>query len=179
MDRADTILVRRINGVRWLVRSSFLDTPGFDSLTRIGTDWHPPVRTRKERRRRRWSTLYRSAGDQVFLKYFLPRSRYERLKYLIRPSRASAEWRNARQLERLGVHVPVPLAWGERRGAAGWRQSLLVTEALPGAPTLLQWSESRHGDAEVRSLRQKLARDVAVMHEHGLFHRDLHGDNVL
>lgn len=176
---ADTILVRRINGVRWWVRPSFLGTPGFESLTRIGADWHPEARTRKEWRRKRWSSVYQSGATQVFLKYYLPRSGYERFKYLVRPSRASAEWRNARLLESLGVRVPELLAWGERRGLAGWRQSLLVTEALPDAPTLLEWSECHSRGEDVRALRRRLARNLAMMHEHGLFHRDLHGDNVL
>jgi tRNA A-37 threonylcarbamoyl transferase component Bud32 len=170
---------RKINGVRWTVTPEFLSNPQFDSLTRIDVDWHPPARHERDGRRQRWSSIHRSNGGEVFLKYYLPRSAFERIKYLMRPSRASAEWRNARLLAGLGVRVPELLAWGERRGLRGWRQSLLVTEALTHMPTLLEWSTTHQGGGSFRQLRRTLARSIATMHDNGLFHRDLHGRNIL
>ncbi len=175
----DGLLVQRINGVRWTVTPSFRDSESFRSITRLNDDWRPRGNDERAERRQRWSVVYRTNSAEVFLKHYLPRSAFERIKYLLRPSRASAEWRNARTLERIGVRVPAVLAWGERRGLSGWRQSFLVTEALPGAPTLLEWSRRRHPRAEARALRRTLARAIARMHENGLFHRDLHGHNVL
>lgn len=175
----DDLLVRRVNGVRWTVTPSFFSSPGFAAVSRLGEDWRPRGEDRRAERRQRFSSVFRADGAVVFLKHYLPRSFYERIKYLLRPSRASAEWRNARRLESLGVRVPAPLARGERRGPGGWRRSLLVTEALPAAPTLLEWSRLPRDVDDIRHLRRTLAQGIARMHANGMFHRDLHGDNVL
>lgn len=178
-DTGGPSLVRWVRGVRWHVRPAFFESPEFDALSRLGSDWRPATGGRRERRRQRWSGIYRAGDSEVFLKYYLPRSSYERFKYLLRPSRASAEWRNAWRLESMGIRVPALLAWGERRSLGGWRQSLLVTEALPDAPTLLEWSKRHPGAEQWRGMSRALAHDVALMHRHGLFHRDLHGRNIL
>ncbi len=175
----ERVEVRRIDGVRWHVAAAFAASAGFRSLATLTPDWRPADGGDRADRRQRWSTVLQLPGADVFLKYYLPRSVFERIKYLLRPSRASAEWRNARQLAALGIRVPALLAWGERRGPGGWRQSLLVTESLDGAPTLMAFSRGPASAKAVRTVRRKLAVSVAAMHEHGLFHRDLHGDNVL
>ncbi len=170
---------KHINGVRWQVRDSFVESPAFHSLSSLDKNWLPGYSDKRTRSRSRWSTVYSSQGKDVFLKYYLPRSLFESLKYLFRPSRASAEWRNAGSLKRLGIPVPALLAWGERRTLGWWSQSFLVTESLVDSPTLLEWSESQRVDARSGDLRRAIAGHVALMHQHGLFHRDLHGGNVL
>jgi len=163
--------------MRWLVAPGFVAAAEAGFLAAADRDW----RTGSDRagRRRRWHRLAASPSGEVFLKYYLPRSRLERIKYMLRPSRASAEWRNASRLADAGVGVPALLAIGESRGAGGWCRSILVTESLAGAPTLLEWSRAACASNEARRLGRRLARSIAAMHDHGLFHRDLHGDNVL
>jgi tRNA A-37 threonylcarbamoyl transferase component Bud32 len=170
---------RRINGVSWRFKENFEQSPLFKPLSQRGAGWKPDPNDRRANKRRRWSLVLSKPGDSVFLKYFLPRNPLELIKYLFKPTRASVEWRNTQALASIGVPVPRLVALGERRRLKVWSQSFLVSESLSGAPTLLDWSESHADDPRNLALGRCLAGHVANMHNHGMFHRDLHGDNVL
>ena len=117
-------------------------------------------------------------GD-LFAKFYYPRCWQEHIKYLVKPTRAAAEWRTSRALLAAGVPTPRPLGWGEKRTAGIWRGSVLLMAAVTPRTTLAAHLRE-HGDApETGALVIRTADAVARLHAAGFFHGDLHGANIM
>jgi tRNA A-37 threonylcarbamoyl transferase component Bud32 len=112
-------------------------------------------------------------NETVFVKHHVARSLVERLKYLVLPSRAAAEWSAARALAERGLPVARALAVGERRMAGVFCEAVLVTEAVEDATAL----EEALGPAP--GLLEEAAELIRRMHQAEVDHRDLHGGNLL
>jgi len=86
-----------------------------------------------------------------------------RLRYLFRSSPTQKERRLLEACRRIGIQCPEPIAESTRRGLLGPKLAVLITRALPTgrAPTP----------------REHL-RAVQELAEKGLYHPDLHGDNL-
>ncbi|HNQ87947.1 MAG TPA: lipopolysaccharide kinase InaA family protein [Verrucomicrobiota bacterium] len=116
-----------------------------------------------------------------------PWHKYSRWRYWWRESKASREFRNYGNLERLGIPCAQRVAWGERRDLLGrLRWAFILTEAIPEVVTLPEFFQiqARHPDAGLRrSRRIRVIRQLADMtrriHAAGFFHNDLYGRNVL
>jgi tRNA A-37 threonylcarbamoyl transferase component Bud32 len=133
-------------------------------------------------------TVYRVAiaGRAFFVKHYRITKSPEALKHLVRATSARREWRNALELDRRGVPSIVPIGFGECRRGGLVRDSFFLTEELPGATTLEQFTDEllpAGGAASQRHLRRVLvdavARFCASLHAAGVFHRDLHRGNLL
>lgn len=122
----------------------------------------------------------------VFLKRHRRRHWHDDLKSLFLPSRAFTEWKVLHHLRSLGISVPEPLAYGERRSRGVLRDSCLITEAIDAALPLKsfvpdRWPslvKGRHFAAKCR-FWGLLGRKVAALHERGVYFRDLHDGNIL
>jgi hypothetical protein len=95
---------------------------------------------------------------------------------------AQVEWHWLRQLPELGLPGPLPVAYGCRRRAGFERQSLLLTDAVPGT-SLERWVPDQLGGRLAdRGFRIRLAADVARLvgrlHAARLVHRDLYLSHV-
>ena len=160
------------HGMNWAVDAAFEDTlrevviPNLGSLESAGA---APVKRTLTR------TVHRLefAGRAVFIKHHVVRSIKERLKYLVLPSRAAAEWRTSLGMAARGLPAPRCLALGERRVAGVLREAVLVSEAVDGA---LPFSRALEDD---RTLLSRAARMIRSMHDADVLHRDLHGGNIL
>lgn len=109
--------------------------------------------------------------DGYFVKlYRLPTA--ERLKALFRATKAEREWKGSKRLWEAGVAVPEPLAWG-RDGLLGGA-CVYVAQALQGARAMGELDGE-----ELEGLLPEAARAIKAMHDVGVFHKDLHGGNVL
>lgn len=118
----------------------------------------------QRRRRSHLNAVLQDRTGRYFLKWFFHRGRR---------NPAQLEWRNANQLEALGIPTVEAVGWGRHdsgsfvvlRGADGlqaderWRHGI-------GATTALAWTDA-------------LAVYVARLHEAGLCHRDLNIYHVL
>ena len=117
----------------------------------------------------------------VIVKRYAVRGLSDRLKYVVAPSRALAEWRVGRALAAAGIPTAVPVAMGERRGAF-LSDAALVTREIADALHLNAYVE-RHfrdaGDPRRAALYDELARTVRRMHDARFVHNDLHGGNLL
>ena len=96
-------------------------------------------------------------------------------------SRAQRAHLAAHRLQALGVTTPRPLGYLERGRTPRRYASFCVYEHLAGR-TLLEVAASRGGPGQ-RGARWALLREVADLyarlHQHGIFHADLHAGNLL
>ncbi len=141
------------------------------------------VRIVKDSRVRWAGTLAVEGGISLFIKQFRIVGRWQRYKYLIRPSRAMKEWLISRFLSQKGILTPRALGVLEKRVYGVPTESFLVTEALDPARDLIDFCKDRLSgpdDVEGRDqILRLLATTVRRIHDSGLFHRDLHGGNFL
>jgi serine/threonine protein kinase len=96
-------------------------------------------------------------------------------------SRASRAHLAAHRLRAIGVVVPRPLGFVERARRPRMASSFVVYEYLPGR-TLLEEARrlSRPGHRlERRALFDRVAELYERLHQHGIFHADLHAGNIL
>ena len=130
-------------------------------------------------RRAVWALPDVSGG--VLLKHFRVRG-WEPLLFVVRPSRAAAEYRSAAQLERLGVATPAPLGFGERRRGGMLVEAWSLARLVPDASTLGEalGRAAASGDEEaIARWAASAMRTVAALHRLPVLHRDLHANNLL
>jgi tRNA A-37 threonylcarbamoyl transferase component Bud32 len=125
-----------------------------------------------------------SDGRRYYFKRFLMRSAADRVKHLVRRSRARRAWLGGARMAEQGLHVPPVVCVVEERVYGVVRGSGLVTEAVPGAlplDALLAGGVDGGGLAwqDRRALLGALAREVARLHAAGLVHGDMRHGNIL
>ncbi|HVM59370.1 MAG TPA: lipopolysaccharide kinase InaA family protein [Verrucomicrobiae bacterium] len=115
-------------------------------------------------------------GDRQF--YVKTQSHGQRwwwpLKYFFKAPRGRDEWRLAGRLERFGIPVVPHLAYGERWGRSGLRETTLITEGLAGYLPL-----PKATDLNDSTFQNRLGQLVRQMHEAGVIHEDLNRANLL
>ncbi|MEW6076581.1 MAG: lipopolysaccharide kinase InaA family protein [Thermodesulfobacteriota bacterium] len=103
-----------------------------------------------------------------FLKYSPVQRKKDRLRFLALPWRIGTEWRNLARLRKKGIAAPRRILFGYR-GLFPNLGFFLVTREVPGATI-----DRRNPDQVLA-----LAAFMAGLHERGVFHRDIHPDNIL
>jgi tRNA A-37 threonylcarbamoyl transferase component Bud32 len=124
-------------------------------------------------------------GDRrLYLKRYIKPPWHEQVRLRLRGFGATAEveWHWLRELPGLGLPGPQPVAYGCRRRAGLERQSLLLTDAVPGT-SLERWvPDQLDGRLADRAFKTRLAADlaelVARLHASRLVHRDLYLSHV-
>jgi len=117
-------------------------------------------------------------GDAVYFKQYLCRERSDRLKNLVRPSRAKRALLHSETCKALGFHVAEPCCLAEtyQNGVLTW--CVLVTRAVENAPSLKACLQN--GDrTERRHILDAYASTLAAWHAAGLYHGDLNAGNIL
>ena len=160
--------VRRIKyqGLRWEL------APHFESLLpEVLQQRGEPVKTSSVT----IVTRHRVANREFYVKRYLHERRgLAPLAYFIRDSKSRREWKQAPQFQARGVAVAPHLAHGERWGWYGLRESVLITEGLPGYVSLLAAR-----DATNPEFQSALGRFLRQMHEAGILYLDISAKNVL
>jgi len=120
-----------------------------------------------------------------------PRARnwWRRLVQLLPSSRSRRGWRMGHSLLHRDIATARPLAFLERRLCGLVRDSLLVTEAIPGGADLETFLRqrlaltsglcSREWFVLKQRLNERLARALRQLHERGFIHRDCKAANIL
>lgn len=117
---------------------------------------------------------------QLFYKEFLPRSPLEKIKSLVKGSRATRARKQSEALLNAGFNAPQNLAWGQLSGA----REYLFTRAVPGDGVSL-WIKTilKGKDEECLCERRKFLRELGIfigrLHATGFIHGDLRTSNVL
>ncbi|NIO06265.1 MAG: hypothetical protein GTN74_17165 [Proteobacteria bacterium] len=132
----------------------------------------------------RWvAVLHLEGGGHLYVKKFRIPGQWQKIKYLIRPSRAMREWVISRFLLEQGILTPRPLGVFERRQHGLLEESFLFAEALEEAKNLLEYFKNTQlGEDRIEEnnrVLRRLAETVRKVHDLGLFHKDLHGANFL
>jgi len=173
MDRADQELAQfPLDGLQWIAEKSF-ERPLREAIAPHLAGLESAGATLLKRSLGRATYRLELQGGAVFVKHHKARSWKERLKYLVLPSRASAEWAASRAVAERGIPAARALAFGERRVAGVFCEAVLVSQAVEDATSL------------GRALREKttspsrVARFIRRMHDADVLHRDLHGGNIL
>jgi serine/threonine protein kinase len=118
--------------------------------------------------------------DGIFYKEFLPRSPLEKLKAMVRGSRATRARLHSEELLKSGFEAPENIAWGKLAGG----REYLFTYAVPGEG-ITDWLRRIlvTRDSAALQLRRQLLRELGVfigrLHYTGFIHGDLRPSNVL
>lgn len=135
----------------------------------------------------RRAVLSHPAGNlPVIVKRPLARDWRRRLSQLLPPSRSMRGWRTGQALCHRNIPVARPLAVLERCLGPLIRDSLLITEAIPGAIDLAGHLHAEHLARPPRDwfrykrrLCELLARQLRLLEERGFAHRDCKASNIL
>ncbi len=128
------------------------------------------------------------AGGAVYVKRFRAPGPLDLVKYLVRPSRAEAEWRASRGMRAAGLPVAEVFAVAEARRGPLLGVSMVALREVPDAADLVPYlfrrfpgSGPRSGaDARARlDLLRRVGRLLRAIHDAGFVHPDLHGGNLL
>ncbi len=127
----------------------------------------------------------RTPARAFYLKHDRASSWQSGARHLLRANPSRREWQRAKELSRLQIPTITPVALGERRRLGLVLDSYLVTEAIPGARSLLEWVTLLPAmpQDQVQPLKRRLllaaARLCAALHQAGGEHRDFHAENIL
>ncbi len=165
---------RELRGAGWLVSSSFEHQISAGSLEKLVPEYQPSAEQVIQQRKGHVSWVDQASG--TFIKKYYPRNLANRLQYSFRANRAQNEFSSGNRLRELGVPVPDLLAYGQYRQLGTWQCSYLVYRYYPGHTSLgdLDWNAVESGE-----LAGPLAREVAGMHNSGVYFGDLHAGNIL
>lgn len=104
----------------------------------------------------------------------------------LRCARAKRAWINSHNLVMRGIATPPPLAFGEKRGGLGVRESFLATEEVVGAEAADRFLAERVKtlpEAQQQEMRKQFAGSLGAlirwMHQSGISHGDLKASNIL
>ena len=124
-------------------------------------------------------------GAVLYVKRYHVRGLYERLKYLLVPSRARAEWDAARAMSARGLPTVTALMMGEGRRCGVLESACLAMLEIPAGmdfvPYLLHHfkGDTPESGRGRRRLLTRLAALVRDFHDKGFSHQDLHSGNIL
>lgn len=104
--------------------------------------------------------------------YYLKRSTLlrskDRRRHALLPFRKGAEWNNLHRLLKVEISVTKPVIKGENNSSLP-KMFFLLTKQVKGLPLKLNSVDEA----------EKIGRYIAVLHAHGVYHADLHQDNII
>ncbi|MFT4825056.1 MAG: serine/threonine protein kinase [Halioglobus sp.] len=119
-------------------------------------------------------------ANGIYYKEFFPRSPIEKLKALVKGSRATRARLHSEALLLAGFDAPKNISWGQ----LGNSREYLFTHAVPGFG-ITTWLRNELSERDPSSLkkRRQLLRELGIfvgrMHATGFIHGDLRSSNVM
>jgi len=125
--------------------------------------------------------IYRIRIPQLdfYLKEYKAVGMRGRLRELIRPIKARAEFEKANHLLELGIAVPPAIGWGFMGPRWSPSASFLLSETVQNAVPLTEYLKQRLNVDERQTIAKSLGLFVARLHAAGAIHRDFHPANLL
>lgn len=175
----------RFDGQLWTYRNGFEGVLAQLPLAAwVAPEAQAWQRIKENARREVWRA--KIGGQIYYLKYYALDGWTMRLRHLFKPPACAAEWRGGMYALEAGIPAvrPAGCTHDLRRGAR--RYALLVTEAVePTYPLSDFWQQLQRDDDPVRRRRdtarmtELLADMIAMAHQAGLEHCDMHAENIL
>jgi len=172
---AESSTKHTVSGLTWSIDPSAGDS-GIAPFLARGIDprtlEHSVVKSNPHRSVR----LIKTNGSAYYLKEHRCVTLAERLRSRLFSTRASAEWHAIHTMRNLGFHTPDPVAYAQGENASGL-QSVLITKAITDAGNLREMLESVPPEKK-RVLARSLGAQIRVLHDRGVYHRDLQPGNL-
>ncbi len=153
-----------------------------DALARAIADAEKtPVRVIKSAAHGRVLRAQLLGRDALIKRYDLPRLA-DRLKYLLRPSRARRAWAAAQTFIRLGIPTPEPLGFLEIYSGPVPARSYFITAFMPETVSAGPWMRSRmpRQPPELRAaVRKDLLELLLALYRKEIYHADTKTPNLL
>jgi len=169
----DALCRLTIGGISWL--TSDADRDRMTEIIEALRNGREVLRATPHRR------VLRVGGRRpLIVKHFAPLGLTAKLKAFFRRSPALREWSALRTADGLGLPVPRAVALGWRREGLQ-RESFLVTEAVHDgiAVSACLFGRDRLPAFKRHQVVRAAALVIRRMHEAGIFHKDLHLDNLI
>lgn len=121
-------------------------------------------------------------GPGLYVKRYKFRDLFDRLRYMIAPSKPVREWRICRALQAADIPTCDVLAIAVRRGRGLPCEGFLVSREIRGTVHLKEFAR-REWAARPREFRRELVVELATLTaelaEAGFYHTDYHAENLL
>jgi len=169
--------------MNWLIAREYQDV--IPEIADIPEKLPSEAQIIKENMVRQSSVIPLQGHGEIFVKRYKMKGWGETLKYLFLPFKADREWRNILFFKRYHLPTVTPVAKGIKRQGGLLKDSLLVTQHIPGCQTLKTFSQSIRNQFSRDCLTRKeaiiteAARKIRMIHDKGFFYRDLHAGNIL
>ncbi len=170
------------NGWRWKVLATHRERLMSTMAGIEGVESLPGFRPLRSSVVRCVGALALEDGGQVVVKRYRPKGRMRVLNMNVRGPQWMREWKAAQGIMDRGIPTAVPLALGEKRRLLAATSGAVITSALMGCLSLVEAFSAGGPDAqglERGGLPEAVGRFVSMLHERGVLHRDLHGENIL
>jgi len=122
------------------------------------------------------------AGHEVAIKVQLAPDYKPKLRSIYGRCKSRKEWEHHLVAVRHGFPTVAPLALGEFRNPLAVHEAIFITRWQHNITTLLDWRRARAdrtGDADALWLATEFGRLAARTHQHGIYHEQMHGGNIL
>lgn len=169
------------NNIRWLVKDIFSDSLK-ELLDSIDEDKdYEIIRSGKNRKVLKCTHNYES----YYIKQYSVRSDLKVIKTLFSSSKAQREWNRSHWL--IANHLPTaePVAVGENRYFGILKSCYIISKAIPDSTTVRnvlienRLSSKNYSVLKRNTLLNNLIHYVKKMHDMGVFHGELHAENIL
>ncbi len=128
---------------------------------------------------------YTRNQETFYIKHGTVKNRLESIQSLFSPSKMRREWDQGRRLLGKNIRTAEPVAFGEKNRWGMFQTGYVITRAIqncvPVKGFLAGLPQATGGEAVSRrnTLLRNLVRYVKTMHDNGVFHGELHAENVL
>ena len=170
-----------INDIRWLVKDTFLDTLKEISAS-IDTEKNCEI-IRKGLFKKVLKYNYKQ--ESFYIKQYTTKHNMDIFKSFFLASKAQREWNQSHRLLKNRLLTAEPVAVGEKRRFGILKECYLISKAIPHSTPLkdllfdLQRALTNNGLSKKNSLIKNLISYVKTIHEYGIFHGELHAENIL
>ena len=118
-------------------------------------------------------------GGPVLAKKIKYQRMADHIRRYLGQSQALREFRSSQLLDRLNIACPTPILSGTNISPLGVYESLFLCRYIPGHVTGTEFLIRCQDPSAREALFCAVAKDLALIHANGLFHKDSHFGNIL
>lgn len=126
---------------------------------------------------------YTHDRESFYIKRYTVRNGLESVKSIFSLSKARREWNCAHKLLGSQLLTATPVAVGEKRRFGMLKDCYIISKAIPNSTTvkelLIAFRQSPAHALKKNTLLNNLISYVKMVHDHGIFHGELHTENML